>query len=119
MTRTFSFSFFLPVLIWLNELTLWLAANKLKLNVKKTKFMLFRPKGKPTDCPMQLQLNNTVIKSTNACKFLGVLCFHSDLVWGDRVNHVRLHVARCIFVQAIALGTCCPCRLKKKKAIVF
>lgn len=82
---------------WLHELMLWLAVNRLELNVKKTKFIIFRPKNKPIDYPIQLQFNNTLIESVNSCKFLGVF-FRSDLGWGDHVNHVRLRVARSIGV---------------------
>ena len=53
----------------------WYSSNKLMLNAKKTKFMIFRPKGKSA-CTAKLELGNINIeqvKSPNTLKLLGVL----------------------------------------------
>ena len=41
----------------LKNLTNWLNANKISLNVDKTKMILFKPIKKPLDCRFKLKLN--------------------------------------------------------------
>ena len=60
-------------LIKINE---WLSANKLSLNVGKTKFSLFDKSGKKYSIPSNLptlKINNHDIERVNTMKFLGVL----------------------------------------------
>ena len=60
-------------LIKINE---WFSANKLSLNVGKTKFSLFHKSGKKYSIPShppRLKINNHDIERVNAMKFLGVL----------------------------------------------
>lgn len=46
---------------WLQRLDMWLNANKLQLNVSKTKYLLFKSKGTNTTSHPQLQFQNVNI----------------------------------------------------------
>jgi hypothetical protein len=71
----------------------WFSANKLSLNLDKTKYMLFNPhvRNKVTDIP-NLKINNKVIERVSKYKFLGV---HLDdkINWKEHINHIctKLH----------------------------
>ena len=59
----------------LKNISEWFKANKLSLNISKTKYSLFystRYKGIPNDLP-KLEIENVQIKRNNVTKFLGVL----------------------------------------------
>ena len=51
----------------------WFSANKLSLNVGKTKFSLFHMLGKKIQHVPTLKINKHVIERINTMKFLGVL----------------------------------------------
>ena len=69
----------------------WLNANKLTLNLDKTVSILF-PKNTKNVPDLQLELNNTTIKSVNSTKFLGVW-LDKQLNWKTHVSNViiKLH----------------------------
>ena len=50
----------------------WLIANKLSINVKKTKLMIFRPRQKSLPEIRPLMLENNLIEQVEDTKFLGV-----------------------------------------------
>ena len=54
----------------LQSINAWLQANKLCLNVDKTKYMIFSVKDKPSD--INISISNISIARTNVHKFLGV-----------------------------------------------
>ena len=60
----------------LAKITIWFKANKLSLNVKKTKWILFHSTSKRRSVPSvlpQLEIGNDVIERETVTKFLGVL----------------------------------------------
>jgi hypothetical protein len=69
--------------IELAKITIWFKANKLSLNVKKTKWILFHSASKRRFVPSllpQLQIDNCVIERETVTKFLGVL-IDENLNW--------------------------------------
>ena len=54
----------------LEAINSWLTANKLYLNIDKTKYMIFSLKEKPPD--LNLIIGNSLIERTNVQKFLGI-----------------------------------------------
>ena len=42
----------------MGRLSIWFKANKLSLNLKKTKVMVFRPRQKRMDCVIQIGIDN-------------------------------------------------------------
>ena len=66
----------------------WLSSNKLSLNVKKTKYMIFHTPQKRVIYPT-LKLNNANIKRVSQFNFLGVV-LASTLKWDKHIGHVSL-----------------------------
>ena len=56
----------------LNNVSTWLKANKLSINVKKTKLMIFRPRPKTLPITRQIILENNILEHVEDTKFIGV-----------------------------------------------
>ena len=56
----------------LKNLTNWLKANKICLNVSKTEAVLFKSSRKLADVPLNLKLNGKRLYPTNLVKYLGI-----------------------------------------------
>ena len=73
----------------LNKIWLWFKANKLLLNLAKTKYSLFHPASiffLREPLPF-LKIDNITIESENVTKFLGVL-IDGNLSWKNHINDV-------------------------------
>ena len=79
----------------LKSVHLWLSANKLTLNINKSKYMLFS-KHKNSQLPkLNLQINNSNIQSTSEFNFLG-LHINTKLNWDTHVNVIGNKISRVI-----------------------
>lgn len=79
----------------LDKLFNWFCANKLSLNLNKTKHMLFHTVQKRID-DFDLQILNNVIKSTDSAPFLG-LTFTSTLNWNTHCQELTSKLNKSIF----------------------
>ena len=74
----------------LETLSQWMLANKLTLNVRKTKFLIFGTKPKlkklPT-VPLQLTINNQNIEQVSSFKYLGII-LDDSLNFIEHIDHV-------------------------------
>lgn len=70
----------------LQDVSHWLKANKLSLNVKKTKFMIFHHPNKQYVSPI-LKINDTIIERVKSFNFLG-LTIDENLTWKAHLNKV-------------------------------
>ena len=78
----------------LSKVADWFKANKLTLNVDKTKFMIFgtsRTLGKFHD--IQLTYNNNIIERVDEFKYLGVK-LDSNLSWSAHVDYLCKNVSK-------------------------
>ena len=77
----------------LDKLVTWLYVNKLKLNVKKTHFMIFTSGKKQVHYSKKLFICNKEINAVTSTKFLGV---HIDynLKWNVHVTHIKKKIAK-------------------------
>ena len=66
------------------KISQWLGANKLSLNVAKTKFMVFHASKKSVIYP-ELQINSNNIECVTQFNFLG-LTLESNLSWNKHIN---------------------------------
>ena len=71
----------------LKKLSIWFRANKLSLNVNKTKYMKFLSTPRKRVCDMNLFLDDYNIEKVNKIKFLGVI-IDDKLNWSDDINYV-------------------------------
>ena len=76
----------------LSKLSEWMNVNKVSLNVKKTKYMLFCIKS-PHIKGGNILLNGEIIDKVNHFKFLCVI-IDSHLSWMDHVQHIRKKISK-------------------------
>ena len=73
----------------------WLVSNKLTLNYKKTKFMLFAHKFISKRClkKVNLNINKHNIQQVSVFKYLGVY-LDNKLTWQEHVNYLKSKLAK-------------------------
>ena len=76
----------------LNKIHEWLVLNKLSLNVKKTKYMVFSTNKKKIESPT-IVLNNTEIERVSNFTFLGVT-LDENLSWKSHINIIACKLSR-------------------------
>ena len=78
----------------LSKVSQWLAANKLSLNVAKTKFMVFHMHQKAVTYP-DLYLNGNKIERVTQFNYLGLI-LQANLSWNKHISHISLKVSKTI-----------------------
>ena len=78
----------------LAKLSEWLGANKLALNISKTKFMVFHTSNRAVQYP-NLKINNTDIEQVFEFNFLGVM-FNSQMNWNTHINYIASKISRTV-----------------------
>ena len=73
----------------LKNLTNWLNANKICLNVNKAEAVLFKSSRKPTDVPLKLKLNGKRLYPTNSVKYLGIN-IDENLTWKQQISDIAI-----------------------------
>ena len=81
----------------LNKLSTWFKANKLSLNLKKTNFMLYKPRQKRYHFPMQVCINEQRIEQVKETVFLGVV-LDEHLSWKPHISQVARKISKSIGV---------------------
>ena len=71
----------------------WLRANKMSLNVEKTHYMIFKPRGKLVVRDQDIVIDGNIIEEVDRTKFLGV---HIDnaLTWKYHIDHICSKVSK-------------------------
>ena len=80
----------------LTDVSNWFNANKLSLNVKKTKFSFFHKSSKKDNIPLRLSnrnINGFTTERESSIKFLGVW-IDENLTWRDHVHTVENKIAK-------------------------
>ena len=71
-----------------------LGANKLALNISKTKYMVFHTSNRAVKYP-NLKINNTYIEHVYEFNFLGVI-FNSHMNWNTHINYIASKISRTV-----------------------
>ena len=71
----------------LKNLSNWLKANKISLNVGKTELVLFTSSKKKLDCNLKIKLNGKRLYETDSAKYLGIQ-IDKRLTWKQHINRV-------------------------------
>ena len=79
----------------MDKLSIWFKANKLSLNLKKTKFMVFKPRQKRSICNIQISIDNQNIVKVKETNFLGVI-LDENLNWKSEISNVANKIAKSI-----------------------
>jgi hypothetical protein len=72
----------------LDKLNSWFLHNLLTINVKKTSFIIFKPKNKKIPDFSPLTINNCVISRSYQEKYLG-LWLDDELTWRTHIEHIK------------------------------
>lgn len=78
----------------LEKVTTWLSSNKLSLNIKKSKFMVFHTAQRHVNYPL-IQINNCNIERVTNFNFLGLI-LSADLKWNLHVDHICRKICKVI-----------------------
>ena len=78
----------------LTKISNWLKANKLSLNAKKTKFMIFHMPQKKIEYPV-LQIDGAYIECVNDFNFLGIT-INNHLNWQSHTNKIANKISKTI-----------------------
>ena len=77
----------------MKNLTDWLNANKISLNVKKTELVIFKHKKKKLECPVRIKLSRKRLYPSNSIKYLGVK-IDENLNWKDHIHDIATKLNR-------------------------
>ena len=77
----------------MKNLTDWLNANKISLNVKKTELVIFKHKKKKLECPVRIKLSRKRLYPSNSIKYLGVK-IDENLNWKDHIHYIATKLNR-------------------------
>ena len=88
----------------LTNISEWLAANKLSLNVGKSKLLVFNNKRK---VEVNLTLNGEPLKEVDHAKYLGIL-IDNKLNWIPQINAVNLKVSKGLGLLSKIRHYVCP-----------
>ena len=77
----------------LKNVSEWLRANKLSLNVLKSKLVIFHSKYKKINQNIKIEIDKTAIKETNYAKYLGVL-LDKNLTWNEHIQSINLKISK-------------------------
>ena len=69
----------------LEKVSSWFIANKLSINIKKTNFMLFKPRQKKCALNQPLLIDGKEIEQVSQTSFLGVI-FNQNLSWKSHIG---------------------------------
>ena len=105
-TNLFFSNYNIPVLFAtinseLSKISQWFLANKLSLNVTKTKYSFFHKTIEKGDILLRLprpQINNYNIKIILSIKFLGVL-FDENPSWKDHIKYIEKKISKNIGIS--------------------
>ena len=78
----------------LAKLSEWLGANKLALNISKTKYMIFHTSNRAVKYP-NLKINNNYIEHVFEFYFL-VVIFNSHMNWNTHINYIASKISRTV-----------------------
>ena len=79
----------------LKNLSQWLKANKLSLNVMKTELIIFHSSSKNADPSLKIILDGKRLIQTDTVKYLGVL-LDDRFLWSKQINHVATKLNQAI-----------------------
>ena len=90
----------------LKNLSNWLNANKISLNVSKTELIMFKPRMKKVDFDLKLKLNGKRLYPTKSVKYLGIKIDES-FTWNEHINDIAIKLKVREFVNTRVLNLIC------------
>lgn len=72
----------------LTKYSQWLLQNNLKINLDKTKYILFKQKNKKINQVINICLNGVNLENVNQIKYLGLI-LDQNINWNAHIDHLR------------------------------
>lgn len=69
----------------------------MKLNEKKTKFMIYKTSSAISDVNLDLYVNNNAIQQVNKFKYLGIV-IDETLNWNEHIESIKSHIRTINFI---------------------
>ena len=77
----------------LKNLTYWLNANRISLNVKKTELVIFKHQMKKLDSPIKIKLNRKRLYPSKSVKYFGIKIYE-NLNWKQHIHDIAIKLNR-------------------------
>ena len=77
----------------MKNLTGWLNANKVSLDVKKTELVIFKHNKQKLECPKRIKVSRKRLYPSNSIKYLGVK-IDENLYWKDHIDDIATKLNR-------------------------
>ena len=77
----------------MSNISQWLAANKLSLNVGKSKLLIFTNQKSKNNEDIELFINGERLKEVDFAKYLGVL-IDNKLNWTNQIDAINLKLSK-------------------------
>jgi hypothetical protein len=84
----------------LSKISDWLSANKLSLNVGKSKLLYYTIKNRNCLKDIKIKINDEILKEVDSAKYLGVL-MDNKLNWNLHVNNIKLRLSKGISILSL------------------
>jgi hypothetical protein len=81
--------------IELEKFSEWFKANKLSINVSKSKYLIFRPRQKRLTVGLSIEVNNHKLDKAKEVLFLGVI-LDEHLSWKAHISHVANKISKSV-----------------------
>ena len=88
----------------LSQISNWLNASKLSLNLSKSYFMIFQPKKTKYEQEVTIKINNQSLSKVSSTKFLGYV-IDEDMCWKQHIQYISKKLSKSIGILKKARRT--------------
>ena len=82
----------------LTKISLWIKSNKLSVNIKKTNYVIFKPKQKSVHISSQISFDSIALKQVTEVKFLGVY-IDEGLTWKSHISYICKKISKSVGIM--------------------
>ena len=82
----------------LTKISLWMKSNKLSVNIKKTNYVIFKPKQKSVHMSSQISFDSIAVKQVTEIKFLGVY-IDEGLTWKSHISYICKKISKSVGIM--------------------
>ena len=83
----------------LTKISLWMKSNKLSVNIKKTNYVIFKPKQKSVHMSPQISFDSKALEQeTERVKFLGIY-IDEGLTWKSHISYICKKISKSVGIM--------------------
>ena len=83
----------------LDKISAWLSANRLSLNVGKSKLLYFTNNDRTLLPDIHIKINDQILTEVSSAKYLGVY-IDNKLQWNSHINNIKLRLSKGVSILA-------------------